>query len=90
MLPQQAETPTEHIANVADEHAEPAACTRIRTDGFIDVRLISSGEIVEANDVLSQSEQFFDQIRADESRGSGDQPGFRFGDQLLAKTAIAG
>ncbi len=43
-----------------------------RRQDVLDVLLVAGGEIVEANDALSEAEQLLEQVGSNESRDSGD------------------
>ncbi len=44
---------------------------------FVQVALVSSGEVVEADHALVEFEQGFEQVAAYEACHTGDEPGFR-------------
>jgi hypothetical protein len=50
---------------------------------FVEVALITSAEVVQANNALIQFEQGFKQVAADEARNARDEPGLRLSLELL-------
>ncbi len=66
------------IAHVALDHAEVARRIRPRRGERLGDVLAESGlVVVEADHLLSERDQVFDQVAADEARRAGDQPGPR-------------
>lgn len=51
------------------------------SDDLIEVALMPGREVVESDHVLVEFEQRFQQVRSDEARDTGHQPGLRCGPQ---------
>ena len=79
------------IADVAaDEFAVfPARGSDLFPD-FLEVPFLPGREIVEADDLLPELEQCFDNVRADESGRAGHQPGLWFCSQFNLQVFVGG
>ncbi len=62
-------------ANVAvdEPEARPLRLAQRRAD-LVEIALVSGGEVVEADDLLLQGEQCLQEVRADETGDSRDEP----------------
>lgn len=62
------------IFDVARDQAEAAAGCFGSGDRLVDVALVPALEIVEPDDMLSELDERFGDVRADETGGAGNQP----------------
>lgn len=79
------------IADVAFDKVEagPLVCRDFPLD-FIQVVLVSGGEVVQADNGLILAQQGFEQVGANKPRHAGDEPGFGVGFEILLYLFVAG
>jgi hypothetical protein len=76
------------IANVAFDHPEARGTLERRGEYLIEVRRMTGGEIIQADDVLTERQELLEEIGAYKTRDSGNDPGFGIGQQVLSKTSV--
>src|SRR6185436_3448179 len=76
------------VADVAFDHPEAGRRWKPYFQDLVEVGAMAGGEIVDSNDLLTESEQLLQEIGADESRHPGDHPHSGAGPQLFSQLSV--
>jgi hypothetical protein len=78
------------VFQVALDEGQATGAVRVPPGDGFEVGAVSRGKIVEADDLLAEVEEVFEQMRPDEAGSAGDEPAARFGREVGIEGIVGG